>query len=275
MFNNIRKTIANALSGYAVSISPNTITVPAGATSLTTPQAPAHLLTQYERSVTTPLTGAFHVSNLETLSSEYLKDAVAQLGAWSALARAFNEYEKVVSKRVANDVKLGQLIDEFHCWNATCSTGKQMDEEAIIIAADKIAVQKPAKGDATTDAIIARVRKCTVAELKAAREAMAAKQSAARAELLTGFVATMGSFTSGDMNPSISNAKVAAKAIQTLEWVATSWQGDPAGIAAELLLIEGDIATIEAAAKREDMHDDREFIDGTLTSDHMMNSRAA
>ena len=39
--------------------------------------------------------------------------------------------------------------------------------------------------------------------------------------------------------------------------------------------IEGDIATIEAAAKREDMHDDRDFIDGTLTSDHMMNSRAA
>ena len=198
-----------------------------------------------------------------------------RLGAWSALARAFNEYEKVVGNRVANEVKLGQLNDEFHCWNAACSSEKQMDAEAIILAVDKIAVQKPVKGDATTDAIIARVRKCTVAELKAAREAMAAKQSAARAELLTGFVATIGSFTSGDMNPSIPNAKVAAKALQTLDWIAEMWTGNPAGIAAELLLIEGDLATIEAAAKREDMHDDRDFIDGTLTSDHMMNSRAA
>ena len=145
-----------------------------------------------------------------------------------------------------------------------------MDEEAILIATDKIAEVKPMKGSPETDAIIARVRRMSVEDIKADREAKAAKQTAERQELILGFTQSVWSFASGDMNPSIPAAKAAGKAVQTLEWVATNWQGDPAGIAAELLLIEADLKTIERMARDSESRNDDTFIDGTLTGDGLI-----
>jgi len=266
MFNSIRKTIANLISPSAV-----VIDVPAGTKSLTIGNEPKHVMTQYERKhEQAAMVGNFHVSHLDELSSEYLRNAIASLGAWSALARGFVEYERVINRKAVNQDKLGQLFDEFHCWNAALPESSQMDEEAIMVTADKLAQGQPVKGNEQTDAIIARVRKCTVAELKTDREEKAAKRAANRQELILGFTQACQSYTSTDMNPSVTAAKAAAKAVQTLEWVATSWQGEPAGIAAELLLIESDLKRIERMARDAESRSDETFIDGMLTADGMV-----
>jgi hypothetical protein len=265
MFNSIRKTIASMIMPSAV-----VIDVPAGTKSLTIGNEPKHILTQYERKhEQAAIVGDFHVSHLDELSSEYLRNAIASLGAWSALARGFAEYERVVNKRAANEQKLGQLFDEFHCWNAALPESSQMDEEAILVTADKLAQGQAIKGNAQTDAIIARVRKCSVEELKTDREVQAKKRMAARQELILGFTQACQSYTSTNMNPSVTAAKAAAKAVQTLEWVATSWQGEPAGIAAELLLIEADLKKIERMARDAEARSDETFQEGMLTTDGM------
>jgi len=142
-----------------------------------------------------------------------------------------------------------------------------MDEEAIIVAVDKMATVQPPKGNDQTDAIIARIRKMDVELLRRDREEKAAAQTQERKELIMGFCQAIWSFTSGDMNPSIQSAKVAAKGVQTLEWVATNWTGNPAGIAAELLLIERDLKVIEKMARDAEYRSNETFIDGTLTAD--------
>ena len=267
MFANVRKAIAAFIAPKAIVINATQEQL-SQARSVTAPLAPKHIVAQRAHDQQ-PMVGDFHVSHLDSLSSNYLKNAIAQLGAWSALARAFSEYAKVQGKRAADETKLGQLIDELHCWNAAIDSDKQMDEEAILLATDKIAEVKPMKGSPETDAIIARIRKMSVEDVRADREAKAAKQTAERQELILGFTQTVWSFTSSDMDPSLPIAKVAGKAIQTLEWVATNWQGDPAGIAAELILIEADVKIIERLAKDADSKNDSNFVEGVMTGDAM------
>ena len=247
MFNSIRKTIAQFISPSAV-----VINVPKGATSLTVQQLPEHVRTQVQRASTAPMKGDFHVSHLDLLSSTYLKNAISNLGAWGALARGFAAYEQCVARPRADRTRLETAINEFHCWNASLPTEKQMESDEILLTLDKMATTSVPKGDATTDAIIARVRKCSVDELKADRMAVAAKQSAHRQELILGYVAELNNYSDEDFDPSISIVKAAGKVMQTATWVATKWQGEPVGIASELLLIEADQAIIEAMAKAAD-----------------------
>ena len=70
---------------------------------------------------------------------------------------------------------------------------------------------------------------------------------------------------------SLPMMKVLNKACQTLEWVG-GWDAfDPAQVAAELLLIEDDIRTLEKMSKRARNNDDgSDFQDGMLTADGMM-----
>lgn len=263
MFNAIRKSISNFIAPSSINID-----VPAGTKSLTIPNAPKHIREQQDN--TQQYIGQFHVSHLELLASDYLKNAIAQLGAWSALARAFSMYEKIVGNKRGDESAFEKLVEEFHCWNAATAENKQMDDEAITLAADKIAVVRPPKGSKETDAIIARIRKCTVAELKKQREEKAAKASAARTELLTGFVAALGHFSGTDMDPSIPNAKAAAKAVQTIEWLA-SQDWSPEFVAGECILIEADLATLERnARKEEETGDGGTFVEGTLTADGLV-----
>lgn len=274
MFNSIRKTIASSISALGNAIAPSSINiqVPVGAKSLTYPQVPQHLKDQQE--TTQSYTGQFHVSHLELLGSTYLKNAVAQLGAWSCLARAFSEYERTFGNKKATPAKFESLVEEFHCWNAAIDYSRQMSDEDIMLAANKIATVRPTKGSEDTDAIIARIRKCSVAELKAQREDAAAKQSAKRSEMLTGFLAAIGHFTGSDMDPSISNSKAAAKAIQTIEWIAKQdW--DPSFVAGECLLIEADLKFLESNARKEEETEQGTFVNGTLSSDGMVRNALA
>lgn len=247
MFNSIRKTIANLIAPSSINVQ-----VPAGTKSLTIQQIPEHVRTQAARAESAPMRGDFHVSHLDLLSSTYLKNAIANLGSWSALARGFAAYEQCVARPRADRTKLETAINEFHCWNASLPTEKQMEGEEILLTLDRLATVAIPKGDNNTDAIIARVRKCSVDELKADRLAQAAKQSAFRQELILGYVAELNNYSDEDFDPSLPIVKAAGKVLQTMEWVATKWQGEPAGIAAELLLIEADQRIIEAMAKAAD-----------------------
>ena len=202
-----------------------------------------------------PLNGKFTPDHLELLSSQYLRDAIAGLGAWSALAKMSNAYAKMQSRRNADPTAYEQTKEEFHCWNAATSIDKQMDEEAVIIALDKIAEVPVQKGNEQTDAIIARVLNKSVDEVKKERIAKAAKQTAQRKELVAALCADVWKYSGENVDCYLSSAKVAAKAVQTLEWIASTWQGEPAQIASELLLIESDIKTIEALARKEEEHD--------------------
>jgi len=269
MFKSIRKAVAIFLDPDHAHV----LQAPAGIKDIShnpNKAAAKHIEQQTRKHDSKPLVGDFHVSHLDNLASDYLKSAISNLGAWSCLARAFAEYERVIGGRSANEEKLGTILDEFHCWNASLPEGKQMDDEAILLAVDKMATTKPPKGSNDTDAIIARVRKISIEEVKDDRQAKADKQTAQRKELVLGFTQAAWSFTSSDMNPSIQSAKAAAKAIQTLEWVANSWNGDPSGIAAELLLIERDIKLIEKMARDEESKGDDTFVQGTLTADGLI-----
>lgn len=266
MFNAIRTTIANAIAPKIIPqmIAANQGSVQASqgdlaaARSLTQTILPKehHTLTQHSRRHEgSQITGKVSVSMLEDMNSAYLKDALASYGAWSALAYAFSEYERVTGKRTTSDEKLNQLLDEFHCWNAATSSDKQMGEEAIAVAVAKLCQTKPQQGNADTDKIIARVKGCSVDELRADRAKQAEIQAARRTQLMDGFLAAVWSFTSSDLNPSMSGAKAEAKAVQTMEFVASNWTGNPANIAAELMLMEADLAHLTKIAHLETLRE--------------------
>ena len=268
-FHNLRKSIANL-------IAPNTITLPAGERDLVRHDYPEHIKTQGERAEHVPVyKGNVYAADLADFNSQYFKNALGQLGAWTALARAFQEFERIVGKRTADRKVLGKLIDEFHDWNAACDQEKQMDEEAIILAVDKIATVRPVKGSDETDAIIARIRKMDVEEVRIDREKKAATRTQQRQELMLGFIAELGKFTSSDMNPSISITKAIAKAEQTAIWVANTWTGEPAAIAGELLLIEADIANLKEQARTAGNDDGASFHEGVMTGDAMVKQAEA
>ena len=204
-----------------------------------------------------PLNGKFRVCDLEILSSQYLKDALAGLGAWSSLAVMFAAYEKQATSRKADKdwAAYEQAKDAFHQWNAATSNDKQMGEESVIIALDKIADVPVQKGNEQTDTVIARILNKDVETVRQDRIKKANAKTQARKEMLAYLVADVWHFSQEGEEASISGAKAAAKAIQTIEWIASTWQGEPAAIAAELLLIESDIAIIEAIAQKEEAHE--------------------
>ena len=166
-----------------------------------------------------------------------------------------NAYAKLQSRRNADPTAYEQAKEEFHCWNAATSLDKQMGEEAVIIALDKIAEVNIPQGNKETDAIIARILNKDLATVQADRVTKAAKQTAQRKDLLAALCADVWQYSGEDVNCYLSSAKVAAKAVQTLEWIASTWQGEPAQIASELLLIESDIKMIEQLARKEEEHD--------------------
>ncbi len=200
-------------------------------------------------------TGKFYPDRLELLSSTYLRDAIAGLGAWGSLAKMFNEYAKMQNRRNADPSKYEQAKEEFHIWNAATSIDKQMSEESVIIALDKIAEINVPQGNKDTDAIIARVLNKDLATVQADRVTKAAKQTAERKAMLAHLCADVWQYSGEDVECFLSSAKVASKGIQTLEFIATYWQGRPEAIAAELLLIESDMKTIEALAQHEEDHE--------------------
>ena len=136
--------------------------------------------------------------------------------------------------------------------------------------ATRLADVQPPKGNPSTDLIIARVRKCSVDEVKKDRERKALIKAAIRVERIIGFVQHVWSWTVVETEYSIPMMKVINKVIQTMEWVAGWDSYDPAQTAAEILLMEDDLRTIEKLAKIKNNDHGEDFIEGVLTADGMM-----
>lgn len=236
--------------------------------ALTTPNTPQHILSQHERAEKQALVaGKFYVMDLTNLSSERVRDAIASLGCWSALARGFSEYERVTGKRNLSDAKLNVLIDEFHAWNASSSARGYMNSDQLFEAVAKMSVVNAPKGSPETDAILARVKKVSVETIRADRLKKAEAKTAARIDLIEGFVALIEGSTGGTIeHHAMSSAKALDKAIQTLEWVAGWDSNNPAEQAAELLMIEDDIRLIKQLAKVE-KDNGQDYEDGVMAAD--------
>ena len=208
------------------------------------------------------LKGQIGTSDVSDFGSEYSRNAIATLGAWSALAKGYNEFVKDQTS-----AKVGHFLNEFHAWNAVAPS--QMDEEAVLLTCARLTEVKPAKANAATDEILARVRKVSVEEVAAKRLADAAKKSRQREELLEAFVATVWAHVFSEQMFSMPAHKAENKIIQTLEWVASWDSSNPAQQAAELLLIEDDMKLCRKIAK-EDRQNNEEFVNGMMTTDAMM-----
>jgi hypothetical protein len=262
MFNKIRNTIASFIATKPVASKPiaQITTIPEGVSGKSF--RAKHSVATYNEDEQYVKPGAFKVSHLGDIGSDYLRDAIAQLGAWSALARLFAAYEQQMkSKRTDKDwTKYEQLKDEFHQWNAATTESKQLDDDQLLITLDKLCSVPIRQGNDQTDAIIARIRKCTVEEVQAKRIADADKATQARKEMLTFIAGDIWQYEQGETEAEISSQKVEAKAVQTIEWIANTWQGDPAGIAGELLLIEQDIKHIKYLARQEANHEEESHI---------------
>ena len=209
-----------------------------------------------------PIKGTVSCFDVQDLVSDYAKSGICTLGSWSALARAYNLFLKNPKSKALDD-----LFSEFHAWNAV--NPQQMDEEAVLTTVAKLTVVKPAKGSQATDEIIARVRKCTVAELTAQREAKAKLDTAKREAVMEGFITSVWAHVYSDGDYKMQAAKAESKLISVMEWVAGWNSSNPAGQAAELLLLESDLSTLRTLAKQGGEKYE-EFVDGTLTADHMM-----
>ena len=226
-------------------------------------------LPQHERSVT-PMpsiayTGEVTPDVLSDLRSNRGKNAIAQLGAWSAVAKGFNAYMKQMQQReqYRNFDLVWQHIAEFHAWNASNAEaasgyfiresgeaygenlGGQMNEAETEVILAKMAVLPVPKGDDNTDAILAQVRRCSIDQLREERKKDMDRRSAARIEKITNFNQMLWSSISDEpIEVSMPIIKAVGKLIQTMEWVA-SWSSDPAAAAGEVLLLQQDIKFLE------------------------------
>ena len=252
---------------------------------------------EHQRSVTpmtsTALMGEVTPEHLSSLRSERGKQAVASLGCWSALAKGFNQFMRTKQEHPSRQdwTKVYQHLAEFHSWNAACcekssgyfvrqdgdaygeNLGFAMSEEEVEITIAKLAILPMPKGDDKTDAILAKVRGCTVEILRKEREDDINLRSSKRLELVQEFCQMVWACSSDDpVEVSIPMAKVLNKLGQTLQWIA-NWKLDPAAAASECLLLQDDIETLSKINNKEidrDSRHDQYFVNGMLTADGMM-----
>jgi len=131
---------------------------------------------------------------------------------------------------------------------------REMQEDDIITTIKKLVTPKPKKSNQVALEIIAEVKGISVEQLKKQRLNADEAIKARRTEIYKGFCALVLNTPNGtEMDPSLPNAYVASKAIQTTDWIAgqNTWSDDY--IAAELLLIKSDLKLIEAAAHVENL----------------------
>ena len=269
ILNSLRNILANALrtkQTTQVTAVMNTT----GHGSLTYGVLPEHMRTQANRASAPAIKGEFSIADLDDLRSDRLKQAICSLGCWSAIARAFNQYNRQMDmpKSRQNFDQMNKLTEEFHTWNSHAN--EQMDDDATLAVVAKLTDAVVPRGNKATDEIIARIRKCSIDDVKADRIEKALIKQRKQEGHIEAFNSYLWANTYGDdENFSIPVAKVIMKAFQTMEWIA-SWDAfDPIAQAAELLLIEADIKYLEKMNKHHN-DDGEKFYEGTLTTDGMM-----
>lgn len=293
----IIKNVFIAARSAAVATATGTGTITNGdpnAKTMTYGTVPAHA-----RSVTPmasmAIKGEITPEHLSMFRSNRAKQAVASLGCWSSLARAFSLFmkEHQVHPSRQNWDKVYNTLAEFHAWNAVCcekssgffvrdngeaygeNLGFAMSEEEVEITVAKLAILPMPKGDDKTDGILARVRGCSIDVLRKEREDDINQRSEKRLSLVQEFCQMVWASAGDDaMEVSMPVSKAIGKMAQTLQWVA-GWKLDPASAASECLLLQDDIETLTKMVghSSDDLRDrdpDTHFINGSLTADGMM-----
>lgn len=197
--------------------------------------------------------GKFTVEHLELIQSQYYRDAIASLGAWSALASAFNAFVKMKAGR-NTEANYEQQREQFHAWNAACSIDRQMGEDQVLEAVAKMATATVKEGRPENLKIIADALDKSIDEIKADRVKRAQKKAAEKKAQLVAFVADIWEFTGAPVSAWISSTKAAQKGIQTLNFIDEYWEDETAA-ACEMLLVRHDMKTIEALARKEEDHE--------------------
>lgn len=294
---NIIKNAFNAARSAAVATANDTGTISngEGSKNLTYGKIP-----EYQRSVTPMasmgIKGEITPEHLSMFRSNRGKQTVASLGCWSALARAFSLFmkEQQVHPSRQNWDKVYNTLAEFHAWNAACcekssgffvrdngeaygeNLGFTMSEEEVEITVAKLAILPMPRGDDKTDAILAKVRGCSMEVLRKEREDDINQRSEKRLSLVQEFCQMIwaGVGSGDEVEVSMPISKAIGKLAQTLQWVA-GWKLDPASAASECLLLQDDIETLTKMVghSSDDLRDrdpDTHFINGSLTTDGMM-----
>lgn len=198
------------------------------------------------------LAGELTLSQIQHLHSQKVVASICNYGAWESLARAFSAYSNLhkttrqVNPKLSETV--GHQLDRFHAFNAAMDSAGQgaITEEGIYEIVVKLAIVKPVKENEQTDAILARVKKLSIEEVRAERKARQDKEEARRVALIDGFCAEVWSVCMTDSDVTISAQHAYSKAVSCLEWMA-NWDNPDMG---EILLAEADVKTLERMADR-------------------------
>lgn len=212
------------------------------------------------------------LASLKCLESQRIKDAIFNYAAWLSLARAFNTFTKTVSKRAQGQQALdvARELNEFHDWNASMTN--PMDAARIEEIVAKLASPTITKENAQTDAILARIKGLSIAQVQEQRIAQAEAKAKDKEAKITAFLTEVEGMADAEEcgNPSINATTATLKAIDCLQWLANRENPDMG----ELIIAEADIATLEAYAHAADLkagagESSREIDDALLNSQEM------
>ncbi len=265
MLNAIRKTLINMLGGKVIQ-------------KQITEAAPQHNFGHgrtsgrpvYNTQPTEVIKGHISPADLSNLVSEWSKSSIANQASWIALANAWQMFDKEMGKTPdrRNLQAVEASLDKFHAWNAV--SPKPYDDLGIEEQVIKMSMKNVGKGNKETDAIRARIRGMSVQMFQQERERLERLRQATMIERIKSFLSMCNNCPSCDGNYHITVQQVVKKLEDTCKFLADpARQFDDIWATSEILLIESDIATVKQAYGRNNENNE-EFVEGVLTSDHMM-----
>lgn len=264
MFTSLKTTLINLLGGQVVK---QQITAEAPKTPV---RAAKHNLPEYVTTQRTVLKGFIAPQDLSDFVSEWSKSTVANHASWINLAKAWQAFEKMMAKPVAQrDTSLvDKLLDGFHAWNSV--SPRAYDKHGIEEQVIKMTMKNVGKGNLETDAIRARIRGVSLNQFKQDRERDERLRQAKQVEYIKSFLqmCEMPAICDGDYHIPVQQA--VQKLENTCKFLADpARRFDDIWACSEILLIEDDIRALPGIAGRNN-ENSKDFVDGVLTADHMM-----
>jgi len=224
----------------------------------------------YNTQPTEVIKGHMTPADLSDLVSEWSKSSIANQASWIALAGAWQLFDKEMNKTPdrRNLQAVEASLDKFHAWNAV--SPRPYDESGIEEQVIKMSMKNVSKGNKETDAIRARIRGVSIQMFQQERERLERLRQATSVERIKSFLSMCNNCPSCDGNYHISVQQVVKKLEDTCMFLADpARQFDDIWATSEILLIEGDIATVKQNYGRNNENNEP-FVNGVLTSDHMM-----
>jgi len=204
--------------------------------------------------------GFITTEDLADLNTPQARTAVASSAMWWCQMRLYNAIAK-------NDVK--KQLKQIGAWAdwaiaGGISTTNDTFLEKLAIAIDKLGNGRPAKtGNDDTDAVIARMSKLTVEELRAKRLAKEAKRVAEQAEYGSATYLALTSATSSGLTQQFEASRAADAIGNSASYLAT-WDMEPELLAGLLLDMEQDMLYCKKLAVD---RNDETFVEGIMAAD--------